>query len=113
MRSLFAHAQIMDSQLTQSREITCDGVVLHMRPFGDSHRIIDVLTAEFGRLPLLARGARASRKRFGGILDVFAGLRLHIKRGRGLWTLEAADVQNLRFDLRQDLERLQAAYALC
>ena len=45
------------------------GVVVQLRNAGESDRVVELLTVEEGRLALYARGARASRKRFAGVLD--------------------------------------------
>ena len=62
-----------------------------MTNYGESDRIVEFLTAEEGRVSMIARGARRSRKRFGGALDFFAGLRTHAQPGSNLWTLKSVD----------------------
>ena len=94
-------------------DVQLTGTVLKLTNYGDTHRIVDVLTAEMGRTSLLARGARASKKRFGGSLDVFARLRLHAVRGRGLWVLQAIDVDDLRLGIRTAWEPMQRAGLFC
>jgi DNA repair protein RecO (recombination protein O) len=89
------------------------GVVLHARAFADAHRIVEVMTAEEGRVCLLARGARASRRRFAGALDLFVSLRMQVSAGRGLWSLAGADVLTQRLGLRTDLDRIRRASHLC
>ena len=89
------------------------GVVLHVRDFGDAHRIVEALTAEEGRVSALARNARASRRRFAGVLDLFASLELELAQRPGLWTLEAATLVDARLGLRTDLERLEHASTCC
>ncbi len=89
------------------------GIVLGTTDFGEAHRIVQIITAEEGRLSLVARGARASRKRFAGALDRYIGLRFTARAGRGLWTLATADVVNARLGVRTDLQRLARAGRLC
>lgn len=45
--------------------------VLHRRPYRDSSLLLDVFTREFGRLALVARGARQVRSRSAGLLQPF------------------------------------------
>lgn len=89
------------------------GVVLHVRDFGDAHRIVEALTAEEGRVSALARHARASKRRFAGVLDLFASLELELLAKPGLWTLEAATLIDARLGLRADLDLLERASACC
>lgn len=98
------------SRFKSSVELT--GVVLGTRDFSDSHRIVEVLTAEEGRLSLLARGARASKKRFAGALDVFATLRMQVTPSKNLWTLNAVDIVDARLGLRSDFDAIMRASRL-
>lgn len=59
------------------------GVVVGASDYGEAHRIVRLLTASEGRVSLLARSARRSRKRFAGMLDVGTQVRVEPGRGRG------------------------------
>lgn len=59
------------------------GVVVGHVDYGESDRIVRLLTANEGRIALLARSARSSRKRFGGMLDLGTRIRVQRARGRG------------------------------
>ncbi|GBF30864.1 DNA repair protein RecO [bacterium MnTg04] len=48
--------------------------VLHQRPYRDSSRIADLLTAEFGRVTVVARGIRSRRGGQGALLQPFRPL---------------------------------------
>jgi len=57
-------------------------LVLRVRAFGESDRIVHLLTPEWGRVTVIAKGARRSRKRFPGTLDLFNQLAVHLERRR-------------------------------
>ncbi len=81
-----------------------DAVVLGMVNYGESDRIVRLLTPEMGRVSALARGARGSRRRFGGVLDLGNRLRAMLRPGRGeLWHLQEAELQAARMGLREGL----------
>ncbi len=81
-----------------------DAVVLGMVNYGERDRIVRLLTPELGRVSALARGARGSRRRFGGTLDLGARLRVMLRRGRGeLWHLQEAELVEPRLGLRDSL----------
>ncbi len=84
-----------------------------MTNYGESDRIVEFLTAEEGRVSMIARGARRSRKRFGGALDLFAGLRTHAQPGSNLWTLKSVDALQLRLELRLNFDLLARASLIC
>lgn len=94
-------------------EKVLDGIVVRMTNFGESDRIVEFITAEEGRVSMIARGARRSRKRFGGALDLFAGLRTHAQPGSNLWTLKSVDALNLRLELRLNFDLLARASLIC
>ncbi len=49
----------------------CEAVLLRSVDFGESDRIVHLLTSDGGRLTAIAKAARRSRRRFPGTLDVF------------------------------------------
>lgn len=82
--------------------------------YGEADRVVHVLTTE-GRLSLFAHAARKSRRRFGGALDPFTTIRMHIepRRRAGMPTLGSATVVLPRLGLRADLDRIAlAAYVV-
>ena len=48
--------------------------ILHGRDFRDTSRLLDVFTQDFGRVSLVAKGARSPRSRLQGILEPFSPL---------------------------------------
>ena len=84
-----------------------EGVVVGATDFGEAHRVVRLLSAERGLVSLLARGARRSKKRFAGMLDVGTRLRAQIRRGRGGLSV-FGDVDRLGRPrrAREELERI-------
>ena len=64
-------------------EATVEAVVLRLQDYREADRLVWLLTAARGRLSAVARGARKSRKRFGGDLDLFQLARVRLGSGRG------------------------------
>jgi DNA repair protein RecO (recombination protein O) len=52
------------------------GYVLHQRPYRDTSRILEVVTRDFGRLTLFARGVRGSKSGLAAVLQSFQPLLL-------------------------------------
>jgi DNA repair protein RecO (recombination protein O) len=48
--------------------------ILHGREYGDTSRLLDVFTRDYGRITLVAKGARSPRSKLQGILQVFTPL---------------------------------------
>ncbi len=87
-----------------------EGVVLRMRDYAETDRILTVLTPRHGKLSLLAKGVRRATSRFGGALDLANRVQLiYYVRKKGLHLLrEAALLESFPL-LREDLDRLEAA----
>jgi DNA repair protein RecO (recombination protein O) len=85
------------------------GTVIHVTAFDESSRVIEVLTAEEGKLALVARGARASKKRFAGGLDLFTTLELDVVPTRHLWRLDSSRLIAARVGIRASLDAFERA----
>ena len=94
--------------------IVTDAIVLHAFDYLETSRILRLLTRDAGVQSVIARGARNSRRRFGGALDLFAEgqVQLQLKVGRDLHTLAAFDAGTARPSLGTHLARFTAAAAL-
>jgi DNA repair protein RecO (recombination protein O) len=88
-------------------------LVLGSVDYGEADRIVQLLTPDRGRISALARGARRSKKRFAGALDLGNRITALLRPGRGdLWHLQGAHLEHGHPHLRKDLDRIAlAAYA--
>ncbi len=69
-------------------------IVLRTRPYGESDKIVTLLTEDAGKLTGIAKGAKNSRRRFANCLDPFTAVCVHfrIRPGAGLVFLESCDL---------------------
>jgi len=94
------------------RKAQTEAIVLRLTDYGEADRIVSLFTLEQGRLSGIARGAKRSRKRFGGALEPFAHLKLQLHLGAGLPTLTSADIVSIFPGIRAELAKIgSAAYA--
>lgn len=87
------------------------GVVLRAVDYGESDRVVTLLTAERGKVSAFARGARASRRRFGGALEPFTLLSAEAREraGSDLLGLDSVSVLRGHGAIRGDLGRIACA----
>lgn len=92
------------------RPETSEALVLRALDYGESDRIVHLLTPGRGRLAAIAKGAKRSKKRFPGTLDVFNHLEVQIaaRRSSGLARLEHSKL----VDWYPGLRRRPARFAL-
>ena len=90
---------------------TTRALVLKRVAYGESDLVVTLLTEELGRVSALARGARASQKRFGGSLEPMHTLRVRLDdRPRAeLSVLRESSIDVPRTRLAIDLDKMQAA----
>ena len=90
-------------------------IVLRLVDTGESDRVVTLLTRERGKLGAYARGARASRRRFGGALEPFTVLaaELSARRAGDLWALETVQPERSFGGIRGDLARIACAAHAC
>src|SRR5690606_10303757 len=81
--------------------------------FGESHCMVEVVTAARGRLALVARGARAPKRRFPGALDLFVDLKMQVEKSRYGLAFISADVTAARLGIRGAYERIERGGRLC
>ncbi len=82
--------------------------ILHHRPFRDTSQLLDVLSREYGKVTLVARGSRAAKSKLRGVLRPFQPLRLSWFARSDLGTLTGAEIDGAPLSLGGDA--LLAAY---
>lgn len=90
---------------------TTPALVLKRIDYGDHDLIISLFTLDRGKVSVIAKAAKKSVKRFGGILELFTALEAVIKpgRGKGLPVLQEAALLQPFTNIRSDV--IKTAYA--
>ena len=81
----------MDNRVARRRADHEAGFVLHTHPYKETSLIVEAFTRRFGRVALLARGARRPRSAMRGVLLAFHPLRLNWSASGELGTLVAVE----------------------
>jgi DNA repair protein RecO (recombination protein O) len=86
-------------------------ILLRRINFGDYDLIITFFTLNKGKLTVIAKSAKKSKKRFSGILELFSVLQIVVGAGsrKGLPVLQEAVLQHPFVNLRADIKK--TAYA--
>lgn len=90
-------------------------IVLQVIDHGDSDKIVTMYTLEYGKIVLIAKGAKRSQKRFVNKLELFSLLVIYFAPSRysSLMRLDQADLVAPFPGLRQNYELYIAASLLC
>jgi DNA repair protein RecO (recombination protein O) len=90
------------------------GLILRIRPLTETSLIVHWLTADFGRIATVAKGARRTKSPLAGKLDLFYSADFSFNRSRRseLHTLREVRLRATRGGIRTDMGKFQqAAYA--
>ncbi|MCB0309319.1 MAG: DNA repair protein RecO [Bdellovibrionales bacterium] len=83
-------------------------IILRSTDYGESDRIFGLLTREFGKVSVFARGARNSKKRFSGV-DLFVTFRAILTPPKNsasqFYVLNSIENLNLQIDIRRDIQK--------
>lgn len=88
------------------------GIVLRSYPFGESDRVVIILSPNHGKLRTVAKGVRKTKSRFGGRLEPLTHVDLVLYEGRNLDTVTQVSVIEAFPHVRTDLERVGIAGAM-
>jgi DNA repair protein RecO (recombination protein O) len=91
--------------------VSTEGFVLRSYKLGENDKIVVLFTRDFGKIRLVAKGARKQSNRFGAALEVFAHVRVifHEKENRELLVLDRAEILYSPFEKQT---RLRTSYYL-
>ncbi|MBD2485501.1 DNA repair protein RecO [Planktothrix sp. FACHB-1365] len=88
------------------------GINLKGKPFGESDRLLTILTREFGLIRVIAPGARKAKSRLGGRSELFVVNQLLIAKGRSLDKITQAETLTTYSGLGKNLGKLAASQYL-
>ena len=94
-------------------QLTTPAIILSRTDFGEADRIITLLTPEFGKLRLLARGVRRVKSKLAGGIELFSVSTITFARGRGeIGTLVSTRLVKHYGKIVGNLERTMFGYEL-
>ncbi|MBN1266821.1 MAG: DNA repair protein RecO [Anaerolineales bacterium] len=93
----------------RERVYRTEAIILRRQDFGEADRILTVLTPEYGKIRLLAKGARRPSSRKAGHLEPFTRVDLMVARGRNLDLVTQAESRWVFSSRGSDLVRFGCA----
>jgi DNA repair protein RecO (recombination protein O) len=94
-----------------SARIATEALLLRRVEYGEADLVLTLLTQKLGKVSALARGARKSNKRFGGVLEPMHTLAVELdeRPGAELFTLLEAKLKVPRAKILNSLQAMEAA----
>lgn len=89
--------------------VQTQGLVLRYTNIKESDRMLTVFSPTHGKLSVLSKGCRKPRSKFLSVSQPFSYGEYMLKPYRDIYILAKADIKDVFFDLRNDLERFSYA----
>jgi DNA repair protein RecO (recombination protein O) len=86
-----------------------EGIVIKSVDYGESNKITTLFTREFGKIGVMARGAKKTKSRLSSASQLFTCGIFLFHKSSGLGTLQQAEMTNSFKDIRADI--VKTAYA--
>ena len=90
-----------------------DAIILSAMDYGESDRIVTLFCRDCGKVRVIARHGKTSKKRFSGALEVFALLQVRLVLKDGLSSLRGTDIVTVFPRIRRDLGKIAHAGYAC
>ena len=85
-------------------DVITTGIVISSMPIGEYDRRLEILTAQFGRISVFARGARRPSSDLVSVSRVFAAGTFELFQGKNSYSLKSAKIMDYFEDLTSDIE---------
>ncbi|WP_257346028.1 DNA repair protein RecO [Pseudalkalibacillus decolorationis] len=89
--------------------IKTEAIVIRTIDYGESNKVLTVYTKDFGKMGIMARGAKKTKSRLSSVSQLFTHAQFLIQKGRGLGSLSQGEIINTYRAIKQDL--FKTAYA--
>jgi DNA repair protein RecO (recombination protein O) len=94
-------------------QLLTQGIILSRTDFGEADRILTLLTPDYGKLRLVAKGVRRIKSKLAGGIELFSVSHITFIRGRGeMGTLVSTRLIKYYANIVKDITRVQLGYEL-
>jgi DNA repair protein RecO (recombination protein O) len=94
-------------------QLQTTGIVLTRTDFGEADRIVTMLTPDYGKIRLMARGVRKPKSKLAGGIELFSVSDITFIKGKGeIDTLISTRLKKHFGEIVKDINRVQLGYEL-
>ena len=94
-------------------EFKQNGLVLSERDFGENDKLLTILTERYGKVVVIAKGAKSVRNRHMPSTQLFAYSSLSLRKKGNFYYITESDLIENYYDIRADLSKLALASFVC
>ncbi len=81
----------------------CEGIIIRATNYGETNKIVTLYTREWGKVGVMARGAKKPNSRLAAVTQLFTYGYFLIQRGNGLGTLQQGEMISSMRSIREDI----------
>lgn len=86
-----------------------DGLIIKAQDYGESHKLVTIISKKLGKFTALARGAKKPKSRMAAVTQPFIYARFFVYVNRGLSTIQQGEMIHSFRAIREDI--IKTAYA--
>jgi recombinational DNA repair protein (RecF pathway) len=95
------------------KQLVTSAIILHRTDYGEADRILTLLTPQYGKLTLMAKGVRKIKSKLAGGIELFSVSEITFIKGRGaMGTLVSSRLNRHYAHIVTDIDRTMYAYEL-
>jgi DNA repair protein RecO (recombination protein O) len=95
------------------KSYSSEGVVLSRKNYSEADRILSVLTKNYGKVRLLAKGVRKPKSKKRGHIEVFSKIKFSANKSKGIDFLTEVELLDSYQGIRSNLRKASLAYYFC
>lgn len=81
----------------------CEGIVLRTTDYGETNKVVTLFTREWGKIGVMARGAKKTNSRLSAVTQIFTYGYFLIQKGSGLGSLQQGEIIYSMRSIREDI----------
>jgi DNA repair protein RecO (recombination protein O) len=81
----------------------CEGIVIRTIDYGETNKIITIFTREWGKIGVMARGAKKPNSRLSSVTQLFTHGYFLVQRGSGLGSLQQGEIATSLRSIGEDI----------
>src|SRR5690606_23389079 len=91
----------------------CEGIVLRTQDYGESNKIVTIYTREWGKVGVMAQGAKKPNSRLSAVTQPFTYGYFLLRKGRSLQTLQQGEIIDSMREIKGDIFLTAYASYIC
>ena len=94
-------------------EFKKNGLVIQEKDFNENDKILTILTERYGKVPVIAKGAKSLKNRHMASCQLFAYSNFNLRKKGNFYYVTESDLIENYYDIRTDILKMSLASYIC